>query len=1095
MKLIKRTLSLLLVLTMLLGTALSASAASVTFTDVAGHWAWTNGQIPYLVSKGVLNGYAQSNGTYVFKPDGAVTRAEFIKMLDETFGLTALKAVNYTDVTAGDWYYPYFQKAAAQGYILYYGSSANPNGQITREEAISLLVRYLDLPADEKAPASTFLDYSSISDQFKDYVLMAIYASLINGYEVTGSYEFRPKNTLTRAEALTILYRAAGSIFNYSATKRDTGAPTTNSVFTKGDVIIDGINSLTGRNIVSEGVSTGLVDFKNCKIDGTLYIRGGADVTLENCQAGQIVVSGGGSLSLANNTHVTDIIVDNSSHLYIYSGTSVDYLTVNAQRLEINGNGAIENLVVRASGMTSTIFPTNFDIGSGLTASLANAPYTGKSSDVASFAVNPFLTADASNYYVNVKTNVTGRVYGYFTNSDTAPSANEFDSYYTLSNYTVNFNAEEGRWATEIAGSAAAVGNYKYMVLQLQKDARKFTPVVIPVTVNTTNGFSTAPYLSDSTTISFKGNASGTAYWFYTDDGNVLTSAAFLSVYETKEAALKGTVPVENISSSKIALNTSYLKNYRYVAVMVRTNAGAYCYPVVIPVGDSGFSVKPSVKTAGVISFKASTSGDLYYYLTNEKVLPNADKFRSEYNAASYKNNMTVRAGYSDEFKYDTSRTGSYPYMVISIKNSSGTYLQPILLEVNVSTGFEVEPAVKSAEEIRFRTTDSGVVRYYYTTSSSAPSIEEFKKNYEEVSSNYYGYVRVNGISYEYINYRAQYANTRPYMAIMFTDSNDKEYAPVLVELDHSTDSGFSVTPYVSGDQVFFETSKNGEVWYFYTTDNDPYSAEDFYDEYRDTNSSYRGSVESVKSGKLTSFTIDAKAYQRNSYIVLAFLADDARGYDFSYPYVLDIEGSMRESAGSGLKTYPDTTDDTVTVRAEYDGYLYYYLTDSDSDFPGEANFENKYNAASRSDAFKVSEGEYKTINARGYDYVVICLEYKYKYMTPVVIDMTKGTAYSNGLNDGANKSGTGLSDVSLGRDLKTVSFTPKATGTVTLYIVRDKEMQKVSSVSCTADTVGTIELPDSDLVVLLYNGATYYIQLTSGKDVYESYRVVTLGD
>ena len=55
--------------------------------------------------------------------------------------------------------------------------------------------------------------------------------------------------------------------------------------------------------------------------------------------------------------------------------------------------------------------------------------------------------------------------------------------------------------------------------------------------------------------------------------------------------------------------------------------------------------------------------------------------------------------------------------------------------------------------------------------------------------------------------------------------------------------------------------------------------------------------------------------------------------------------------------------------------------------------------------------------------------------------------------------------------------------------------MQKVSSVSCTADTVGTIELPDSDLVVLLYNGATYYIQLTSGNDVYESYRVVTLGD
>lgn len=1094
MKLIKRTLSLLLILAMLLGTAVSVSASNVTFTDVAGHWAWTNGQIPYLVSKGVLNGYAQSNGTYIFKPDGAVTRAEFIKMLDETFGLTALRAIAYTDVNAGDWYYPYFQKAAAQGYILNYGSSANPNGQITREEAISLLVRYLALPADEKAPASTFRDYASISAQYKDYVLMAIYASLINGYEVAGGYEFRPQNTLTRAEALTILYRAAGSIFNYSATKRDSGAPATNNVFTKSDIIIDG-PTLGGRNIVSEGASAGLVAFKNCKIDGSLYIRGGADVTLENCQAGQIVVTGGGTLSLANNTHVIDLVVDAGSHVYVYSGTEVDYLTVNTPNLQISGNGSIGNLTVRAAGLTCAIFPGSYDIGQGLMASLANAPYSGKSSDIAAFAANPFLTADATNYYLNVKTNVTGRVYAYFTNSETVPAVNEFESYYDLSNYATYFTAEEGRWVSEKAGLTSSVSNYKYLAVQLQKEARKFTPVVIPVTVNTTNGFSTAPYLSDSTTVSFKGNTSGTTYWFYTDDGNALTSAAFLTLYETKEAALKGSVQMDNISTAHIDLNANYLKNYRYVALMVRTNAGAYCYPIVIPVGDNGFSVNPAVKTAGVISFKASVSGDLYYYLTADKVLPNADKFRSEYNAATYKSNMSVRAGYSDEFKFDTSRTGSYPYMVIAIRNSSGTYLQPVILEVNISTGFEVDPAVRSAEEIRFRTSDSGVVRYYYTKSASAPSIEEFKEQYEDVDTKYYGYVRVNGISYEYINYRAQYADARPYMAIMFTDSNGKEYAPVLVELDHSTDNGFTVTPYVSGDKVYFQTAKDGEVWYYYTTDDDPVSAEDFYDEYRDTNSSYRDTEDSVKAGKLTSFTIDTKAYQRNSYIVLAFLPADAHGNDFSYPYVLDIENSMRDSAGSGLKTYPDTSDNTVTVRSEYDGYLCYYLTDSESDLPSEGNFERKFKAAAHYDSYSIDEGAYKTINTRGYDYVVICLEYKYKYMDPVVIDMNKGSAYTNGLNDGANKSGTGFTDVSLGRDLKTVTFTPKANGTVTLYIVQDKIMQEVKTVNCTADTAGTIDLPENDLVALLYNGASYYIQLKSGTDVYESYRVVTLSN
>ena len=65
----------------------------------------------------------------------------------------------------------------------------------------------------------------------------------------------------------------------------------------------------------------------------------------------------------------------------------------------------------------------------------------------------------------------------------------------------------------------------------------------------------------------------------------------------------------------------------------------------------------------------------------------------------------------------------------------------------------------------------------------------------------------------------------------------------------------------------------------------------------------------------------------------------------------------------------------------------------------------------------------------------------------------------------------------------------------MTLYIVQDKIMQEVKTVNCTADTAGTIDLPENDLVALLYNGASYYIQLKSGTDVYESYRVVTLSN
>jgi hypothetical protein len=297
MKKIKRILSLVLAVLTVLSTATVAFAASVTFTDVSGHWAWTNGQIPYLVEKGVINGYKENNGTSTFRPEVAVTRAEFIKMLDETFGLTKEAAVNFKDVKSSDWFYKYYLRAKAQGYLLNYGTNANPDGYITREEATALLVRYLDLPTNQKASASTFTDTSKVTSYYKDYILMAVYAGIINGYkEDNGTYTFRPQNTLTRAEALTVLYRAAGCIINGNTYSRDTGAPATNNVITKGGIVVKGV-TFKGRNIVTEGAATGTVTFSNCKFENTLYIRGTAEVVLDNCQVKEIVALGGGKIT------------------------------------------------------------------------------------------------------------------------------------------------------------------------------------------------------------------------------------------------------------------------------------------------------------------------------------------------------------------------------------------------------------------------------------------------------------------------------------------------------------------------------------------------------------------------------------------------------------------------------------------------------------------------------------------------------------------------------------------------------------------------------------------------------------------------------
>ena len=430
MKLSKRILSAFLAIVMVLSTAIAVGASNVTFTDVSGHWAWTGGQIQYLVDKGVLNGYKQPNGTYKFVPNGEVTRAEFIKMLDETFGLTATTSISFSDVKTTDWFYPYFAKAAAQGYLLNYGNSVSPNGKITREEAISLLVRYLDLPANEKSDPSYFADYNSISENYRDNVLRGVYAGLIDGYNEGGVKVFKPKGTLTRAEALTILYRAAGCIYTGNAYSRDDGAADTNNVITKGNVILNGIN-LTGRVIVTEGVTSGTVNLTGCSVNDTLYIRGTANVTLDDCRIEHLVITNGCQLSVQNGTRIGSLTVCETSSLNIYTGTTVETLVVEngAERTSVSGNGTVEMAYINASGFTSLMVPVQFQIGNNLTATFASNQYQGSSDSQDAFSMTPFVTSDEANYYLNIFPAADGTVYYYFTNGSNPPTTVSFDSY------------------------------------------------------------------------------------------------------------------------------------------------------------------------------------------------------------------------------------------------------------------------------------------------------------------------------------------------------------------------------------------------------------------------------------------------------------------------------------------------------------------------------------------------------------------------------------------------------------------------------------------------------------------------------------------
>lgn len=1099
MKKFRRILSAVLTVAMIAAVAsfTGIGAANIAFTDVSGHWAWTGGQIPYLVEKEVLNGYKdESTGTYSFKPDGEVTRAEFIKMLDETFGLTATTKISYNDISEKDWYYPYFAKAAAQGYILNYGTNGSPNSKITRQEATSLLVRYLDLPANEKASPSEIADYDDISEYFKEYVLRAVEVGIINGYNENGKMYFKPTKTLSRAEALTILYRAAGCIYNNSAYNRDNGAYTTNNTITRGGITISKI-TFGGRNIITEGASGDTITFSGCTIKGTLYIRGGANVTFDNCTVENIEASGGGKISIVSGTTVEKLSIEKSCDISVLSNTELGMLEVSngCDNVKVTGNGSIKSAYIYADGFSSAMLPETFEIGNNLTASFGGTVYSGTSSAQNAFTIDPFTTSDGSYYYLNIASDTAGTIYFYYTNSAVFPTVSNFTSYYDSASNYGTFDVRAGKAVTEQTFAASLVKNYSYVAIQLQSGTKKYPPVLIEnTTADLTTGFATAPYLSDSTTVKYKVSAPGSVMWFYVEDGANLTQLEFLTKYADQSSALKNETTVNSINTYTCALKESYLSNYDYVAFMFKSSAGLYYTPVILSAGDNGFTEAPVVKTAGIISFKAKINGDLYFYYAENANLPSAANFKSEYNAAKYSGKTSAKNGVADELKYETKYVGDYPYMILAIRNSDGDFMQPVAVNIDLTTGFSVEPKVKDASTISFKTEDYGTVYYYYTKSKTAPTIDDFNDGYYDASQKYKGTVKCS-LAYEYIEYKSNYAETYPYMAIMFVDEDDKQYSPVLVELDATSKTGFVIAPYAQDGKVYFSTEADGEVLYFYSRDDSNVDPDDFLSWYQSSSSSRRDTV-SVKKDVLASFTVDQSVLEKYPYIILAFREDGDYADEFSFPYVLDVEQSELTKAGSGITVGTPDSDGDVSVTALYDGKLYYYRTDSYYDLPTTSSgFEAKYDSASSGNYVKIEKNDYTYVNMKDYKYLVLCLKVDSGYLSYVIVDAETGVSGGSSFSDGHTKSGTGIDESSVyySDSFGSAMVTPKHDGTLTLLIVEKGSVVSSKDYSCSANKACEIKLPFSGgniFSTILGQNTEFYIQLTSGKDVYEAYKL-----
>ncbi|MDR3278073.1 MAG: S-layer homology domain-containing protein, partial [Oscillospiraceae bacterium] len=158
-------------------TLLSVSGLALAVPDeITGHWAQET--LAQWVDAGYLNG--DENGKLL--PDKAVTRAEFMAMMNRRVGYTAKADIsNYADVSPNAWYYGDVAIGVQAGYLN--GTSAiamSPERRITRQEMAVVIARVCGLE-DDAAALNSFADAGDFADYAKGPAGAAVAAGLLQG--------------------------------------------------------------------------------------------------------------------------------------------------------------------------------------------------------------------------------------------------------------------------------------------------------------------------------------------------------------------------------------------------------------------------------------------------------------------------------------------------------------------------------------------------------------------------------------------------------------------------------------------------------------------------------------------------------------------------------------------------------------------------------------------------------------------------------------------------------------------------------------------------------------------------------------------------
>ena len=259
MRTLKRTLSIVLAIAMVLTTFGMVTVSAANYADTPGHWAEA------VIDEWTGYGVIQGDGGY-FRPDDSITRAEVAQVTQNVIGYAATTENTFTDVDPNAWYTDAILRLAEAGALKGNGDGTmSPDAYMTREEAMTMLGRAYGLtPANTNAGITQYSDYQSISEYANGYIGAMTAAGYVNGYE---DGTIRPQATVSRAEFVKILDNMIGLYI---------AAPGTyGPAYVKGLVMVKSggvnLNGIVASGVVISPSAGGQLTLTNSQVDNNIY--------------------------------------------------------------------------------------------------------------------------------------------------------------------------------------------------------------------------------------------------------------------------------------------------------------------------------------------------------------------------------------------------------------------------------------------------------------------------------------------------------------------------------------------------------------------------------------------------------------------------------------------------------------------------------------------------------------------------------------------------------------------------------------------------------------------------------------------------------